>query len=291
MAFFVAILALLTWSLQGVLMARFYRELDPWAATGVRGLTLGISMLPLLAVVPSEAYAALPDVWGWVVVACAGAAIGNICIAHAYANLPVGIASASNASLRAVCGALLGYWFLHETLSVREVLGMAGVLASVLLLGALKSQHQTHFTVRAKKGLFFSVLHAPFHSIAFVAVAAGSRQTHPFLIGYVWEIGIGAVIIVLMLFRPQRFRPLAPCWRHFWKILLCSSPTLVGTACYAWAPTHGSIAMVLTVLSTIMLASATYAWLIYREKLTRTQLAAMAFVCVMLACFRYTGVS
>ena len=43
-----AVFSMITYALQTALMASYFRRLDPLAVTAARGLSLGISMIPLM---------------------------------------------------------------------------------------------------------------------------------------------------------------------------------------------------------------------------------------------------
>ena len=77
--------------------------------------------------------------------------------------------------------------------------------------------------------------------------------------------------------------------RDFGWIALYGIPGAVGTACYALAVAGGPVAIVATVLSTMMVATSVLAWLIHGERLHAAQWLLVGFICCALMGMRLSG--
>ena len=133
MFFIVALIATIAYAIQGTLMASYYRSMDQLSAVAYRGLSLGLSMLPLLLFVPSVDFGNVPSVAGSILIASVCAALGNLYIARAYCDLPVGIASGMAMSCAALLAGALGFFLLGEVLTPRQIFFSVLVLIAVVV--------------------------------------------------------------------------------------------------------------------------------------------------------------
>ncbi|WP_152779987.1 EamA family transporter [Agarivorans sp. B2Z047] len=288
MFFFIALTATFAYALQGVLMAKVYRQSDLLSAVAYRGLSLLISMSPLLLLVPLSAYSGFIHHAGWLVLAAGLAALANWANAIAFVRLPVGIASALSMAFTALFVGLLGELLLDERLSPLQWL-MAGLtLLAVLLLGASQTRTNTKSTESAPQykpliGIVASACYGALMSCALILVAKMSRDSHPFLVGFSWEVMIG-VVAMLMAFARGKLSGQAGMQKvtaaQFKQILIFASPTVIGTGCYALAMTLGPLAIAAAVLSTMMVFSMLLGWWLLAEKPTLKQWAMISLVCI-----------
>jgi drug/metabolite transporter (DMT)-like permease len=283
MFFLAALLAAVGYSVQSTLMASFYRSMDRLSSIAYRGLSLGITMLPLLLFVRefdlSKGLAALPLILGAVLTA----AVANWFCANAYSYLPVGIAAALTMSFTAVVAVVIGFFTLDESLEPMQ-LGFVGlVLVGVVLLGAMRSTGALPAEYNVTRGILHSLWFGILLGAAYVLVGRASQQLHPFLVGYLWEFTIGIVTAAAAWLRGRvggaSLSVLS--WREFGRILLCSSPTAIGTGFYALATTMGPMAIAAAMLSTMMIFNTLLAMVLYRERLSFQQWCLLVFVCAM----------
>ncbi|MDO6684096.1 MULTISPECIES: DMT family transporter [unclassified Agarivorans] len=289
MFFIIALSATFAYALQGVLMAKVYRQSDPLSAVAYRGLSLLISMSPLLLLVPRSAYADFVGQTGYLVLAASLAALGNWANAIAFVRLPVGIASALSMAFTALFVALLGQVFLDERLSAQQWLMGGFTLVAVLLLGASQARRATQVALQASLqykplvGILASAGYGALMSCALILVASMSRSSHPFLVGYAWEVMIG-VMAMLMAFGRGLFTVnngfQGISFTHFKQILIYASPTVIGTGCYALAMTLGPLAIAAAILSTMMVFSMVLGLWLLGEKPSTKQWLMMSLVCM-----------
>jgi drug/metabolite transporter (DMT)-like permease len=281
--FLIAFIAAFGYALQMTLLASFYRKMDALAAVAYRGLSLGLTMLPLLWWVPAQDYGRLGAVLPLLALIWLLTALGNWTIANAVCHLPVGVATALCNGFIAIVAALAGFFLFQEILLFRQMAMIAAILLLIFALGWSRSPASADITYNIAAGLrnaFFSGL---FLGIGFGLVGGLSRQIHPFLIGYTWELGTG-VIAWLWMWNGIRktehrsTRTISP--REFGRVMLAASPTLVGTGMYALSMTMGPVAIATAVISTQMVFTTLLARVMYKEQLTRIQWIFLLAVCV-----------
>lgn len=281
--FLLAILATLGYSVQNTLMASFYRSMDRLSAVTYRGFSLTLSMWPLLLWVQYP----MPPLGLRFALCILGAAItaaaANWYGANAYSFLPVGIATALSTSFTAIVTAVIGYFGFRESLSPAQLTFLAGTLLGIFLLGAAKSSGPLPAEYNVPRGILHSLLFGLLLGVAYVLVGLASRQYPAFFVGYLWEATIGLIAASAALARGAlggASLSRIPA-RQFARILVCSSPTVIGTGCYAMATTTGKIGIVTAVLSTMMVFNTLLAMFLYKERPTRWQWCLLVVVCLM----------
>jgi drug/metabolite transporter (DMT)-like permease len=269
-------------------MAKVYRQSDLLSAVAYRGLSLVITMSPLLLLVPQSAYSGFVEQSMWLLLAASLAALANWANAIAFVKLPVGIASALSMAFTALFVGLLGELVLDERLSPMQWL-MAGItLLAVLLLGASQTQNSSPKSADPVQyqpliGIAASACYGGLMCLALILVAKMSRDSHPFLVGFSWEVMIG-VVAMLMAFARGKFGGQAGMQKitlgQFKQILIFASPTVIGTGCYALAMTLGPLAIAAAILSTMMVFSMLLGWWLLAEKPTLKQWVMISLVCI-----------
>jgi drug/metabolite transporter (DMT)-like permease len=283
--FLLCIFATLGYALQSTLMASVYRSLDRLSAVSYRGLSLALTMSPLLLFVPAGEFQLLPAILPLIFAASLAAALANWCAANAYSHLPVGIAAALSMTFATLCSVAIGYFFFAEALSEMQIFLIGLLSLSVLGLGATKSVGTLPAEYHVPRGIFNSLLFGIGISIGYSLVGAASRAVHPFLVGYLWESIIGVLAFCMTLFRTPR----GLCSigvRGFLKVALYSAPTVLGTGCYAYAVSIGPIGIATAVLGSMMVFSTLMSRFLYDERLSYVQWGILLAVCALLAVLR-----
>lgn len=284
MFFVLAVLAACGYALQNALMISVYRRMDALAATAFRGMTLALTMLPLLCFVPWSDFFLLQEVGTELLLASFFATLGNWFQATAYAHLTVGLATAFYVAFLSILSGLLGYLLFDETLSGSQILFIGLLLLSVSLLALSKSEESPNFKENLPLGLTASMLAGLSAAGAYVGIGAVSRNLHPFLAGYAWEATVAIVAVILCLLRQiGGAKPLLRITGKDWfLILVFSSPTVIGTGCYTLAVSTGPVAIVTAVLTTTVVLNTVLAYLFYKERLTTRQWCFVLLVCAVL---------
>jgi drug/metabolite transporter (DMT)-like permease len=280
--FLTAFIAAFGYALQMTLLASFYRKMDTLAAVAYRGLSLGLTMLPLLVWVPIQDYSRLSGVLPILVLIWLLTALGNWTIANAVCHLPVGVATALCNSCIAIMAALVGFFLFHEILQFKQIVMIVLILLLVFALSWVRSPASSNTSYNIAGGLRNAFLSGLFLGGSFSLVGGLSRQLHPFLVGYVWELGTGVMAWLWMWTRRQMAEQ-RNSWTisssEFGKVMLAGSPTLIGTGLYALSMTMGPVAIATAVISTQMVFTTLLARVIYKEQLTLTQWILLLAVC------------
>lgn len=280
----IAILAASAYALQGTLMASIYRKMDPLSAISYRGLAIGCTSLPLLFFVPKEDFLIVPNfLLGIALCSCVGA-FGNWFFAHSYKRLPVGVATALVSSFRTITAIGLAVYFLGEMLNSVQYAFIGLLLAFIAILSV--SRNVASEAQFPRKEVMLGITFTLFSGIAIGCsmslIGHTARAVHPLLIVFLWELSIGCFGFLLSFARSNvTDRKLDRInLATFRKIMLFSSPAVLGSFAFTYASKIGSIAIVSAVLSTATIFATAYALLFYREKLSWKQYAAIGCCCL-----------
>lgn len=276
----VALASAIGYAIQNVLVAPLYRDIDPLSITGYRGLTLGISMLPVLAFADlSQLRLLLFEPWG-LVAAMFLAALGNWCGAKMYAFFPIGVASAVAQAMLVSIVTLIGVFWFREYPTPEVIFCIAVILSASFALAINKTRNSTTFNANWKLGFVYALAFGIFTGSAFVLMVSASRKFGPYLAAYFWELGIGVFGIILALFRERIFKvPFVRINKQLLKsVFLRASPTLIGTGCYSLASNYMPVALLSGIVSSQFVIACILAGKLFGEKLTLRQWSLVAIV-------------
>lgn len=284
MFFALCLASMLAYSLQGTLMAGLYRRLDPQEAITVRGLCLALVMLPLLAFVPAEAFARLPQYAAIIVLAAGFAALGAWCNARAFRFLPVGLTIAFMTTFNTLLICLWGFIAFHEKLNWVQGLVIAVILSCVVGLGVSRSRVALGQVAHPHKGLLLCLIYGLCISLAFTLLSYVARKLNPFLAAYCWETLIGIISFGITVVRKSlAHRPVFSISRRDTAtILLFCSPTLIGTGAYMLAVTLGPVSIVAAVNTAVIVISTILARIFFKEKAALLQWTLLLLICALL---------
>lgn len=276
-----AVLSVIGYALQNTLMTTFYRQHDRLSAVAYRGISLGVTMLPLIFFVPLREQPSVLPVLLVIFSAALAAALGNWTMAIALSALPIGIAIALGMSLATVVVVICGYFVFNEALSVIQLAMIAAILLGTFMLAVIKVVPAPRASYHIGRGVISCIVFGVVMGASFVMVGFAARQSHPFIVGYIWEFSIGVMAVALALLRGRvggaGFEVLSQ--RNFLKLALFSSPTVLGTGAYAVALANGPVAIVSAIGATSMVFSTLFARFIFKEKLMMAQWFVLFFVC------------
>lgn len=291
MFFLFAIFATLAYALNNTLMASYYRRIDLLLAVTLRGVGMGLTMLPLLFITGQKDVVAATVFLPLILLASICALVANICIANAFKFLPIGIASAMSMSFSAVVTAILSWQLQGEKLSSTEMIWFSLILIGVFGIGFSKINSNSQQTYHVGKGILSCLGFSLLIGICYVITADVAKKANPLAVGYFWESSIGIMGLVLLIPRyysnRNALKGLVP--KDFGLVIIYSIPGSVGTACYSLAVANGPVAIVTAVLGTMMVANSIFAWMIYREKLNKIQWVLIIYVACMIAGLKFSG--
>ncbi|HQH27042.1 MAG TPA: EamA family transporter [Oligoflexia bacterium] len=265
-------------------MVAYFRAMDTLSAVSYRGLALGVSMLPLLLIVPHEAWADAPSCAASIFFASVYALLGNWAAAQSYRHVPVGICSAVCASFTTIGAVVIGPLMFGEPVSGAQGVWIALLVCGIIALGLSRSRAALGAQRSILRGCVFAGAAGVLFACGFALVGAASRASHPFIAGYFWEFTIGLLGVVIAYTRaamgivPMSGLP----GRDFRQIMRYSFPTLLGTGLYGIAVTMGPVAIATAVLSMTVIFSTVLAYFMYRERLNVLEWGLIAGICFVL---------
>lgn len=241
MFFLFAVLAMIGYVTQATLLVHHARKIDGLSLAAYRNISLIIGMLPLLFFVKPAEWTQVPQNWLSITLACITGLTALALGLQASKFLPVGIMNAIKSSFMVLTSILLGVWFFDETLSLVQSLLIAILIVGAGFLSLQKSNHMPHLDTRTYIGIGLCTVSGIVTATSFYYMSQFARDVSPFLSGYLWEVGIGFCALIFLLGRKILFQKgLTPIPLKNWgKIALMSSPTIIGTGCFAYAVTLG----------------------------------------------------
>jgi drug/metabolite transporter (DMT)-like permease len=295
MFWFLALISMFGYALQGTLMARYVRGGDPLSMSFYRNLSLGISLLPLLFLAGGEAiktFFSSPAVW-WILLA---GFLGSVAQWTRFLSLrmfPVGIHTALSTGLNVVLSFLFAFlWFGEEIVNPWIYAFVALILLGGWGLIWYKKTMPHLDQTQIWWGAMYIVMTALFFTTSFILVVHGARTADPWVSGYVWEVSIGIFSGIFLWTRHQFLeKPLEKITLQKWsKILIVCSPTLIGTGAFALASTMGPVGIITAIGAGGIFVSTLLAHFLYREKLSLIQVFFLCLIFVGIVGFRWIGV-
>lgn len=271
----IVFLAAFSNALQIALMAEYYRKLDTLSAVAYRGLSLVFTMWPLLLFVPFGEINITSTFFIYIASATCFAVIANWTNAISMRYLSVPVSTALGMGFWSVIIAVLAYFFEDETLKLLQIFFISLTLITASILGITQNSENHLMYNNRKKGVLLTLLFGFAIASAGLFVGKASREFHPFITGYTWEVCIGVTSACIAagrsLFTSQKLVKIS--LRDFSRIMLFSAPTTLGTGLFAYSVTQGKLAVMSAIFITAtMIFSSVLAYFRYKEKLNTKQL-------------------
>jgi len=214
------------YTLNDMFTGRLARQHDQLELAALRGVSLGISMAPVLFWVPRVAWSKLAAEPGSLLAIVAITALANVLQLQAARYLPFGLRASIILTGIAIGTVLLGYVALGERLSATTFGWCALVVVSAMV--AAPGEHATHeIEPRLVPGITLSLAGASLMAVVALLTKGLAERTDPLLTAWSWEFGSGLILVPLMLVR-RRSTDALP--RHFARVALASSPTVIGSS-------------------------------------------------------------
>jgi drug/metabolite transporter (DMT)-like permease len=217
----------LAYALNDVFVGRLARLHSHVEVAALRGISLGLTMAPLLCWVPAEAWGALAARWPSYLLMIAVTAGGNVLQNYAARCLPFGLRAALLISALSVASVVLGAAFFAERLSPAQT-ALCVLLIGSTVVAALGSHAEHEIRPDIPKGSALAVGAGVCLAIAAVLTKRLATETHPLLTAWAWELGAGAILIGPLLWEWRR--GLAPGLAgRFVRTAVASAPTVIGS--------------------------------------------------------------
>jgi drug/metabolite transporter (DMT)-like permease len=228
------------YSFNDVWVGQLARRHDPTEIAALRGVSLGLTMAPLLAFVPAAAWPLLFPRLGEVLVLVLVTAGSNLLQLHAARYLPFGLRASLTVSSLAVLGIAFGVAFLGERLGQAELFWCALIVLSAAL-SARGDHSNVELTPDIPKGAAFAFGSSALMSTAALLLLRLSRDTHPLLAAWAWEVGSGLVLVPFLLLRHRTLG--RGIGSRFLRVGIASLPTVLGSGASALALTRGPLGL------------------------------------------------
>lgn len=268
-----AIISTIAYAFQETLISHYGRQMNSFSVATYRCLSLGITMSPLLFFAPrvdlQEVINLLPEIFG----ACLAGIIASGMAFWSIKFNPIGISATLRRISASTFAIILGYIFLSEKITLYQLF----FVSLLFLLSFLLSRQINKFPhIKFKKwniGISLSIFSSVFYSISIFFFTKLSRSLNPFLASYIWEAGIGimgfALILAYNLFSETRIKRIS--LKYFGKILLMSSPTVIGTVGFSFAVQSLNFGIVSSIGTTGIVFTMILAHVLFKERLSITQ--------------------
>lgn len=267
-------MAVLSFSIQGSLQTYFARKYDALVVTLYRNLSLALTMLPLFFFVTWPQIVSVTGHLGTLVCASGFGAVALISALSSNRFLPIGISSAIRQMIQVICAVFLGTFFLQEQLTSVQVLILAGIALCGVSLALLRSEHAHLDSRLAWRGIVLTIAAGFFGAVSFYFFSILSRELHPFVSTYFWEVGVGVAallyLVVLSAFGRHNGIIRLP-FSDAYKIIVVALITIPASASYAFAVNHGPYALAGGIITMTTLVTTVFGWLVYKEHLTKLQ--------------------
>jgi drug/metabolite transporter (DMT)-like permease len=231
----------LGYAFNDVLVGRLARQHGRVEVAVLRGLSLGLTMAPLLLFVPAPAWRALAARWPAYLLMIAATAACNVLQNHAARFLPFGLRSAVMITTISIASVVLGAALFGERLSRAQAL-LCLLLVGAAVLAALGDHAAHEIRPDIPKGAALALAAGAFLSVAAVLTKRLAIETHPMLTAWAWELGAGAILLGPLLWQ----------WRHgvppglvgrLRSTAWASAPTVVGSGASIAALSLGALGL------------------------------------------------
>jgi drug/metabolite transporter (DMT)-like permease len=238
---FFCLLSRFAYSFNDVWTGRIARERGRTEVAALRGISLGLTMAPLLAFVSVGAWGALVERWDRLALLVVITAGSNLLQLHSARYLPFGLRAALSVSAVALGGMLLGATLLDEHFRASDLAWGSLVVVSVVL-ASLGDHSNPELRAHVPKGALLALGSALLMSFAAWLLLGLSRATDPLLAAWAWEFGSGLVLVPVWLVRHRRGLD-AKLPALFLRVGLAALPTVVGSGASALALTRGPLGL------------------------------------------------
>jgi drug/metabolite transporter (DMT)-like permease len=231
----------LAYAVNDVLVGGRSREYGRLEVAALRGVSLGLTMAPLLLWVPAAAWPAFGRRWPGYLLLIAVTAAANVLQNRAARFLPLGLRSALMISASSVVSLALGALALGERLSLEQA-GFCVLLVGSAVVAAT-GEHAAHeIQPDIPRGSTLGIAAGTLLGIAALLTKRLAAETHPLLTAWAWEFGAGALLVPALLVQWRRRAP-AGAARRFARIAGAAAPTVVGSGASIAAINLGPLAV------------------------------------------------
>ncbi len=259
------LLSRLAYAFNDVLVGRLARRHGEVEIAALRGLSLGLTMAPLLLWVPLDAWAGLAARWPSYLLLVALTAASNVLQNRAARLLPFSLRAALMIAAVSLASVVLGAALFAERLSYAQT-GLCLLLVASAILAALGQHAQHEIRPDIPKGAAMAFLGGVGLALAAVLTKRLASDTNPLLTAWAWEFGAGVILVGPWLWQSRRgFEPgLA---RRLGRTAAASAPTVIGSGASMMALALGALGLWGALAGTQVLFTAVLGVYWHRERI------------------------
>lgn len=222
------LLARFAYAFNDVLVGAVARQQDRVEVASLRGLSLGLTMSPLLLWVPPEAFAALAARWPAYLLLISLTGLCNVLQNHAARFLPFGLRAAVTISTVSLTTVITGAAVFGERLSLWQGAFCLLLVGSAVV--AAFGDHAAHeIEPNIPKGCALALGAGTCLGLAAVITKRLAAETHPLLTAWAWEFGAGVILLGPLAWLWWRRGRTPGLGRRFVRTGLAAAPTVVGS--------------------------------------------------------------
>lgn len=271
------------YALNDVLIGRLARAHGSTEVAAWRGVSLGVTMAPLLIWVPGSGWAKLSEHLGELLLLAMLTAASNLLHLRAARHLPFGLRAAFVITGLAGGSVVLGWAALGERLSITQA-AFCVVVLGCAVVAALGTHASHEIKPDIRRGAVLALGAAALFAFIALIVARLSRSTDPLLTAWAWEFCSGLVLLAPVLWS---YRKKADPKRlaHIGRIAIASAPTVIGSGAAAFALTlpNGTLGVWAAVAGTQVFFTALLGVLWHKETMGLVRWASFAVAAAAVA--------
>ncbi len=275
-----------SFGIHSALIIHFARRFDAPIVAAYRGLSLVVTMAPILFFAPLDAILAIRE---HIPILLLSAATGSLAFTISMSGsryLPVGVASSIRQSVTAPVAIVIGILFLEEYLTFIQILLLAAVAICIITLTWLRSDHPHLDPSMAFRGILLSVAAGFGGAVSWYFFSILARDLHPFVAAYFVEAGIGlCTVLYLLILRKTGHHTgsLRLPFRDARNIVLIALVTILATTSYAIGINHGPYPLASGLMMGTVLISTLAAWFLFKEHLKKIQILLIVAAIILMA--------
>ncbi|MDD3301966.1 MAG: DMT family transporter [Candidatus Gracilibacteria bacterium] len=268
-----ALLSTIGYNLQWALNTKFGRKGDSLSMGTYRSLSLAISMLPLLLFSSTKNILIIYNYQFELILSSISAGIGVWFMYISMKSLPIGITTSFRSVFSVLTTIVGGFLLFGESLSLITIIFVLVILIGGVIISLSKVKFNHLINDNFYVGIILASISGILSAIALTLMVKVSRELDPFVSSYFWEFEIGIVLLIILLIRNKVYKGKIEkiSKKDFLNIFTASSPSLIGTGCYAFASTIGPIGIVSSIGVLGIAFSTIFGIFLFKEKLSFKQ--------------------
>lgn len=283
------ILSAVFWfAFQATFYGKYARQLNGMSIVFIRNVSLiGIWTIALFRV-DSHEYAIVSSYWAPILWAALCGTVHLVLNYEAYKHVPIWITGILKKWTATITWFVLWYVLLWETFSLLQYSVITVIILASLYIARQKNTHVHLQNAHHRKGMGYIFISGILSSVAWYLFKQYADEMNPFLASYVLEASVGVVsLVVIPCFAYVSSKPLLVKKSVLPPVFLLSVVAIMSTVFYTYALQIGSFSLSNALSLCSLPLVCLFSYLVYKEKMTKQQIAATLVVVVFLVILKY----